>query len=118
MTIRRFRLDSGLDVQIKLDIDTSIVTEEIANQVVTFWASWEEVAEVSGNVWEGVARYAASRLIPQMLDGYTPNAALRDLHDQEGWCWPGAFGITIVDYDLPDFSPDEFECNELEVPSE
>lgn len=112
--IRRFQLDAGFDVSLTLEIDTKVVTEEIANSVATFWSNKEEMAEVAADVWEATARYAASELVPLLIEGYTPKGATEELHEQEGWCWPGDFGIHVIDWELPDLSAVGFECKEIE----
>lgn len=113
--IRRFQIDSGFDLTITLDIDTEVVTQDLADSVAVFWSSKDEVADVSADTYEATARYAAVFLWPLLIEGYNEQGALRDLQEQEGWCWDGDFGITIVDYDLPDMSAAGVECKELEV---
>lgn len=116
--IRRFKLDSGFDISITLEIDTKVVTEELANSVATFWSSKDEMAEVAADVWEATARYAASELIPLLIEGCTPKGAAAELHEREGWCWPGDFGIHIIDWELPDLSAVGIECEEVECREE
>ncbi len=111
--IRRFKLDSGFDISITLEIDTKVVTEELANNVATFWSNKDEVEEVSADVWEATARLAANELIPLLVEGYTPKGAAKELHEREGWCWPGELGIHIIDWELPDLSAQGLECEEL-----
>lgn len=116
--IRRFQIDCGFDLSITLDIDTTIVTQEHADSVATFWSSADEVADVSADTYEATARYAGCALLNYLMAGNNTYGALSELHEDEGWCWPGEFGINIVDHDLPDLSSESVECKELEVPRE
>jgi len=112
---RRFQLSSGFDLTITLDIDTDVMTPDIAQEVSTFWISKDEVSEASdGDVFEAVARYAAGSLLMSLLSGWnSPEIALKELSESEGW--PEQHGITIVDYDLPTFDASALDVDELEV---
>ncbi len=108
----RFKLSQGFDLSITLDIDISVLTPDIAEEVSTFWASKDEVREASeGNVYEAVARYAAGPLLRDLLDGWTPGWALEELSKSEGW--PENHGITIIDYEVPDLSAAMWDVEEL-----
>lgn len=113
MSKRKFNLSAGMDMEVRVTIDTSIVTEEIAREVTTFWASQNDVMSTSnGDRYEAVARYAASRIIGYLLDGYSESGAAEELQKQEGWCWHGPFGITVEEIDMPSFSPCDFHVSE------
>ncbi|MGB3393214.1 MAG: DUF2528 family protein [Stenotrophomonas sp.] len=114
--IRSFQIVTGMDLSIVLDIDTTILTPDIAHETARFWASKDEVLEASdGDDYQAVARHAAGRLWGYLINGYTESGAVRELHEQEGWCWPGdSLGITIRDYEIPDFDAASYEAQELE----
>ncbi len=113
--IRSFQVDNGMDLQIILDIDTSILTPEYAHETARFWASKDEVLDASdGDDYQAVARYAASHLWLLLLDGCSKTGAVAELHEQEGWCWPGdSLGITIRDYDIPSWDAANYDVVEL-----
>lgn len=104
--IKRYSFEAGFDLAITIDIDTSIYVPEYAQGTATFWASKDEVAVVAKHdLYEILARYAASRLLSHLLDGYNEEGAVAELHTEEGWCIPGDnLGITIVDHEIPEWS--------------
>ncbi|WP_182212398.1 DUF2528 family protein [Stenotrophomonas acidaminiphila] len=113
--IRSFKIDNGMDLSITLDIDTSILTPDYAHETARFWASKDDVLAASDDDdYQAVARYAASDLWRYLIDGYNEAGALRQLHEQEGWCYPGdSVGITIRDYEIPSFYAADHEVEEL-----
>jgi hypothetical protein len=114
MSNRIFSLSSGMDLMIRLSIDTSVITPEWAREISQFWASKDEVLEASDDdVYQAVARYAAARLWWYLIDGYNPEGAVKELHEQEGWCIPTeTLGIKILDHDIPDMDPAYMDVDE------
>lgn len=112
--IRTFKLSSGMDLEMTLAIDTEIVLPEYANEIARFWISSEDVlASSDGDDYQATARYAASRLWGYLIDGLHEKGAVMELHQQEGWCWPGEAGIEIKDYEIPDFYPANHDVVEV-----
>ncbi len=113
--VRSFKVENGFDLSITLDIDTAILTPEYAHEVARFWSSKDEVLAASDNDdYQAVARYAASWLWGYLLEGYNEAGALRHLHEQEGWCFPGdSLGITIRSYDAPEFDAAAYDVEVL-----
>lgn len=111
---RRFRLESGLDTSITLEIDTSKITEDLAAQINGFWSGDEDVLNASdGDVIQAVARQAAGPLLWLLTEGFNNRAAVKSLSKSEGWPEDETLGISIVDYEIPDFSADAFEVREI-----
>ena len=100
--IRRFKLCAGLDVSITLDIDTSVMTEEMAAEVNAFWHGKEEVLRAAGgDVIQAVARRAAIPLLHTLLSGCNKRfVVVQTFADREGW--PQPTGISVVDYEIPE----------------
>lgn len=102
------KLDTGMDTSITLRIDTDVMTQKIAKDVVDFWSGGDEVLEASdGDVFEAVARFAAPRLLHHLNDGWNENGAVAKLSQEEGW--PSPTGISILDHELPDYDPVMFD---------
>jgi hypothetical protein len=100
--IRRFKFCAGLDVSITLDVDTSVMTDEMATEVNAFWYGKENVLSASGgDVTQAVARRAAIPLLQTLLDGCNKHfAVFQTFEDKEGW--PQPTGISLVDYEIPE----------------
>lgn len=111
---RRFQLSYGFDLSITLDIDTDVMTPELAKEVNAFWISADEILEVSdGDAVQAVARRAADPLLRSLQDGRYQEYALEELGKSEGW--PEKHGITIVDYEIPCTDSVTWDVEELEV---
>ena len=113
MSKRTFKLDSGLDFSITLEIDTNILTPQFAHDMACFWSSHKEVRDAAnGDDYEAVARYAAPRLwLYMMYDGYHEEGAVATLKEQDGWLSEGDW-IRVVDHDVPDLDPAYLEVEE------
>jgi len=113
--IRSFKIESGMDLSITLDIDTNILIPDYAHETARFWVSSGDVLDASDDDdYQAVARYAAGDLWRYLIDGYNEVGALQKLHEQEGWCWPGdSVGITIRDYEIPGFDAEYYEVEVL-----
>lgn len=100
--ILTFELSAGMDMEMTLAIDTSVVLPEYAHNVVSFRASSKQVLAASGDDdYQALARYAAPSLWLYLLDGYNEAGAVEELLEQEGWGWPGGGGLRIVGHELP-----------------
>lgn len=111
MTTRRFKFSAGMDTTIVLDVDTSLMTEEMAQEVNNFWACAKEVlASADGDVIQAAARRAAPQLIMELINGWTPEHAAHLLGEQEGW--PKEHGIKIVAADIPEFDAEHLVLEE------
>src|SRR5690348_7989298 len=101
---KRYKLSCGMDMTLTLDIDTDVMTPELAQEVNSFWSGAEEVLDASdGDITQAVARRAASYLWSELQDGWRPQYVTEQLAKAEGW--PPQHGITIVDYEIPDMDP-------------
>ena len=102
--LRKFTLMAGMDLSITLVIDTDILDDGFAAEIAGFWSSKDDVMDASGgDPYQAVARYAAPWLWASLLDGDSPASAIKQLHEQEGWCIPGdTLGIAIASYEIPD----------------
>lgn len=109
---RVFKVDAGFDFSLTLEIDTTIMTTELATEINEFWSCANDVLAASnGDVIEAVARRAMPRLVFAMLNGSNETGALYELSREEGW--PKNHGISIKDYDMPDFSGTDLNVTEL-----
>ena len=110
---RKFRLESGMDTSITLEIDTEKLTEPLANEINDFWAGSGEVLSASdGCAIQAVARRAAGPLIGFLMYGYHEAGAVMQLSQQEGWPSEN-IGITIVDHEIPDLDADMYDVEEI-----
>lgn len=109
---KAFKFLAGMDISITLSVDTDVMTSEMAAEINAFWSGADEVLEAAdGDVIEAVARRAAPRLIHSLVEGWTQKHAVELLSDEEGW--PSNHGITIIDFDLPDWSAENLEVERL-----
>lgn len=116
---RRYRLESGMDTSITLEIDTTKITPELAEEINGFWSSADEVLrESNGDIVEAVARRAAGPLLWFLIDGWNKQGAVDQLSKSEGWPDAEHIGISITDYDIPDLSADQFDVTEVAVPDQ
>lgn len=107
---KQFELIADNDTGITLEIDTDKMTAELAKEVNSFWSGAAHVLEASdGCVFQAVARRAAGALLIMLIEGSSPEGAIKELSEREGW--PGGdMGITIIDHETPDLEPDMFTC--------
>lgn len=111
---KKFKLDSGLDISITLEIDTDKMTMEIAKEINAFWSGADDVLRQSDDCFfQAVARRAAGPLLGFLMDGYHAAGAVMHLSEQEGWPDGDSIGITIIDHEIPDFSADTLDVEEL-----
>lgn len=115
MAERIFKIECGMDLMLKLSIDTDVLKPEWAKDISHFWITTKEVMDASDDdEYQAVARYAAPLLWGYLLDGYSAQGVVEELHEQEGWCIPTAtLGITILDHDIPDLSAEYLEVEEM-----
>jgi len=99
--IKKYRITSGMDLELTLGIDTDVLSEELAHEINDFWAGADEILEASDNdVYQAVVRRAANPIWNELLNDWDGVWALEQLGKSEGW--PERHGITILDYELPD----------------
>lgn len=112
---RVFDLSSGFDLSIRLEIDTEVLTPEFAHEIARFWTNKDEVLEASdGDDYQAVARLAAPWLWGYLFEDFTLPGAVKELHEQEGWCIPGdSLGIRILDHDLPPMGAAYIDATEV-----
>lgn len=111
---KQYRLDSGMDISITLEIDTDQLDEATAAEINGFWAGADEVMRQSGgDVYQAVARRAAGELIKLLICGLSESGAVATLNSREGWPGAKARWLRIVDADLPDLSAIEFSVAEI-----
>lgn len=110
---KKFKLESGMDISITLEIDTDKMTADLAKEINDFWNGSEDVLDASdGCIFQAVARRAAGPLLSFLMDGYHETGAVMQLSEQEGW--PGEnIGITIIDHEIPCFDSDSFDVEEI-----
>ena len=107
---RRYRLTSGLDTVITIEIDDEKIPIEMAREINGFWSSADEVLDASGgDVFQAVARRAAGQLLGFLIDGYNEAGAVSELLDSEGWPGSENGGITIVSHEIPQLGPLDFD---------
>lgn len=111
---KQYRLDSGMDTSITLEIDTDKVDASMAAEMNSFWWGGNQVLSASdGDVFEAVARRAAGELIKLMLNGYTEDGSVNELNEMEGWPGENVRWLRIVDCEIPDLSATEFSVTEI-----
>lgn len=112
---KRYKLESGMDTSITLEVDTGVLSEELAAEINAFWTGADRVLDESnGDVFQAVARRAAGPLIGFLCDGYHSDGAVAQLSDCEGWPPEETHGgIAIVDHELPDLGPLDFTVTEI-----
>lgn len=110
--IKKYRVQAGMDFTLVLAIDTDIMSHELAHEINDFWGGADEILDVSDDdPHQAVARRAAYPLWETLLDGYNEEWALKTLGESEGW--PANHGITIIDYELPDFDQSNLDVEQL-----
>jgi hypothetical protein len=110
---RKFKIESGLDTSVTLEIDTDKMTESLAKEVNNFWSYAGDVLTASnGCIFQAVARRAAGPLFGFLMNGRSAIGAVTQLSEQEGWPAEN-IGITIVDYEIPSFDSGLYDVQEL-----
>ena len=111
---KRYKLESGLDTSITLEIDTDKITEETAREINAFWNGGDYLLDLSdGDAFQAVARRAAGPLLGYLLDGYHERGAVETLARDEGWLDAANGGITIIDHEIPRLGSGDFEVAEI-----
>jgi len=112
---KQYDLDSS-GLSITLEIDTAIITPEIASQMNGFWSSAKDCLDASdGDIYQAIARQAAGNLLACMINGRTEAGSILELSKEDGFqpCADG--GMKIVSYDIPGLSFDDFDVEEIPV---
>lgn len=107
---KAYSLSAGLDTCLTVEIDTSMVTTEQAEETNEFWSYSDGVLRAyNSDVYQACARRIASAVVHLLLDGYQSLAAVEMVLDGEGWDYfKGA--VSVSDICLPSFSAEDFEC--------
>lgn len=110
---KRYRLESGMDTSITVEIDTDKIPESMAAEINSFWIQADDVLEASdGDVFQAVARRAAGPLLLYLLDGYHEAGAAEMLLCNEGWPGVEVGGIAVIDHEIPVLSAVDFDVQE------
>ena len=110
---KRYKLESGVDLSITLEIDTDKIPEELARKLSSFGLEGDRTLELSGgDAHQALARCMAGPLLVYLLDGYHESAAVEYLVD-EGWLYEANGGITIIDHKIPTLSAGDFEVKQI-----
>ena len=104
---RTYLITYGLDSNIALSIDTDKETAERINEF------WSDAEYLDGDVFEAVARRAASQLLRFIFNGLTRKQAVDALHDLDGWPSPVELRIEVIDYDYDDWSSHNCTITEI-----
>lgn len=111
---KRYRLDSGMDTSITLDIDTDKIPETVASEINSFWMGADDVLDHSdGDVFQAIARRAAGPLLGYLMDGYHERGAVEMLSKEEGWPDAANGGITVIDHEIPTLAALDYEVTTL-----
>lgn len=111
---KRYKLDSGLDICITLEIDAAKVSEDLARDINGFWVRADHILDASGDdVYQAVARRAAGPLLGYLLDGSNIYSAVAALSADEGWPSDLVGWMKILDYEIPALGADDFDVTVL-----
>ena len=111
---KRYKLDSGMDTSITLEIDTDKIPEDLAREINAFWIEGDYILELSdGDAHQAMARRAAGPLLGYLLDGYHERGAVAKLNKDEGWIGVAEGGITIIEHEIPSLASSDFEVAEI-----
>jgi len=111
---KRYKLESGMDTSITLEIDTDKITEASAHDINAFWSGAEEVLDASdGDVFQAVARRAAGPLLSYLLDSYHERGAVAALARDEGWPDVADGGLTIIDHEIALLGAEDFDVTAI-----
>lgn len=80
MTKQRFKFSSGMDTTITIDVDTTVMTPELASEVNAFWSGAEEVLDAS----DDQVRAVLSKLVAT-ADMKTRLQALHEMGHGTDW---------------------------------
>lgn len=115
---KQYRLDSGMDTSITLEVDTDQLDEATAAEINGFWNGDDDVMERSGgDVYQAVARRAAGPLLTLLICGYSENGAVEELNSREGWPGAKVRWLRIIDSEIPDLDATEFSVAEIARPA-
>jgi len=112
---KRYILDSN-DLSITLEIDTALITLELAHQMNEFLGNASDCLDASdGDIYQVVACYAAVILLKSLINGCTTGESIRQLSREKGFLFCSDGGMTIIDYDAPKLSFGTFNVREIPV---
>ena len=105
---KRYKLESGMDLSITLEIDTDKISEELARKLSSFGLEGDRILDAH----QALARRVAGPLLVYLLDGYHEREAVEYLVD-EGWLYEANGGIAIIEHKIPPLSSSDFEVTEV-----
>lgn len=113
---KRYKIEAGLDITITLEIDTDVMTAELAEEINEFWNGAKEILAASdGDVFQAVARRATYALVQGLMRGYSDDIVVPMLGNEEGWPGADAMGMEILDYDIPDLRASELNVTAISI---
>lgn len=109
-----YKLSSGLDVSLTVEVDLEKLTPALAAEINDFWSGADDVLRAAGgDVVEAAVRRAFPSLISYAFDGWNSLGMVSRLEEQEGWPGEGWGGIRVLDVDIPDLDSDGIEVEVL-----
>lgn len=113
---KKYKIEAGFDISITVDVDLNKLTPELAKEINDFWSGAEDILNKSdGNIIIAAVRRSAPYFISALLEGYNTKGAQSQLDESEGWPENGEHGITLVDYEVPDFGAYDVDVTEIEA---
>lgn len=111
---RTFAFSAGMDAQVVIEVDLDVLTVQTATDMNDFWSSSKEVLEAcDGDVILAATRRAAAQILYLLVDGEDEETAISKLCEDEGWPPKDQLGMTILDYDIPEFATLSLIVNEI-----
>ena len=110
--IKKYQLVLSDAINIKLDVDTDILTCQLAEEINNEFFSGDSVlAKSNGDVVIAVVRHAATILACKLITCLNIYEAQEALNNHP--LFPNDCGITLVWFDVIDIDPHDFEVKDL-----
>lgn len=98
---KRYILNAD-DVEIKVEVDASILTPELATEINEFYSDYDSrLARSDNDPVKAVLLFAFPMLFNALCNGWNEVGAAKRFAEIEGV--PEEHGITIVEYIIPEF---------------
>lgn len=110
---RRFCLELSEKFELILDIDTSVITEELAHQINSAHPCPDRLLQTCGDIYQAIARRVASMLCRGLYIGCNSEEALELLDSYDEWKGLASSGLKIIDYCLHGIAPEAFGIREI-----
>lgn len=109
---RKFKLLAGFDITIDVEVDLEKLTPALALEINNFWSGADDVLRRSGgDIIVAATRRAAPYFIGALLEGLNKVGAQANLDESEEW--PDNHGITLIDFEVPEFSAYDVDVEEI-----